>query len=41
LRRRFTVVLREEVARTVADAGDVDAEIRFMLRSLRDGRPGA
>jgi RNA polymerase sigma-70 factor (ECF subfamily) len=41
LRRRFAVVLREEVARTVADPGDVDAEIRFMLETLRDGRPGA
>jgi RNA polymerase sigma-70 factor (ECF subfamily) len=37
LRRRFAAVLREEVARTVAQPGDVDAEIRFLLEALRDG----
>ncbi|MFI4946657.1 MAG: hypothetical protein ACHP85_25485, partial [Burkholderiales bacterium] len=41
LRRRFGVVLREEVARTVADPGDVDGEIRWMLGTLRDGRERA
>ncbi len=41
LRRRFAAVLREEVARTVADPGDVDAEIRFLLEALRDGRQPA
>jgi hypothetical protein len=29
------------VARTVADPGEVDAEIRFLLEALRDGRAGA
>jgi len=37
LRRRFAAVLREEVARTVADPADVDGEIRFMLETLRSG----
>ena len=37
LRRRFAELLREEVARTVADPADVDAEIRFMLDALRGG----
>ena len=35
LRRRFAGLLREEVARTVADPADVDAEIRWMLDTLR------
>ena len=35
LRRRFAGLLREEVARTVADPADVDAEIRWMLETLR------
>jgi hypothetical protein len=35
LRRRFAAVLREEVARTVADPAQVDAEIRWMLDALR------
>lgn len=34
LRKRFGVLLREEVARTVKDAGDVDDEIRFLLGVL-------
>jgi RNA polymerase sigma-70 factor (ECF subfamily) len=37
LRRRFAAVLRDEVARTVADPADVDGEIRFMLEALRGG----
>jgi RNA polymerase sigma-70 factor (ECF subfamily) len=37
LRRRFAAVLREEVARTVADPTDVDGEIRWMLETLRSG----
>jgi RNA polymerase sigma factor (sigma-70 family) len=41
LRRRFALLLREEVARTVADPREVDAEIRWMLETLRDGRGGA
>jgi RNA polymerase sigma-70 factor (ECF subfamily) len=39
LRQRFGAVLRDEVAQTVADAGDVDDEIRWMLARLRDGAP--
>jgi len=35
LRRRFAAVLREEVARTVARPEEVDAEIRWMLETLR------
>ncbi len=35
LRRRFAAVLREEVAHTVASADEVDAEIRFLLETLR------
>jgi RNA polymerase sigma factor (sigma-70 family) len=37
MRRRFGAVLREEVARTVADPAEVDDEIRWMLARLRDG----
>jgi RNA polymerase sigma factor (sigma-70 family) len=36
LRKRFGAVLREEVARTVADPSDVDAELRWLLTTLRD-----
>jgi hypothetical protein len=35
LRKRFCAVLREEVARTVTDASDVDAEIRWLLTTVR------
>lgn len=35
LRKRFGVLLREEIARTVADPADVDAEIRWLLSALR------
>jgi RNA polymerase sigma factor (sigma-70 family) len=35
LRKRFSAVLREEVARTVASPGDVDAEIRWLLTTVR------
>jgi RNA polymerase sigma-70 factor (ECF subfamily) len=37
LRKRFGAVLREEVARTVADPVDVEPEIRWMLSIVRDG----
>jgi RNA polymerase sigma factor (sigma-70 family) len=40
LRRRFGVLLREEVACTVADPSAVDDEIRWMLETLGDGREG-
>lgn len=35
MRKRFAAILREEVARTVADPGDVDAEIRWLLSAVR------
>lgn len=35
LRRRFAAVLREEVAHTVASPDEVDAEIRFLLETVR------
>ena len=35
LRKRFCDVMREEVGRTVADAADVDAEIRWLLSAAR------
>jgi RNA polymerase sigma factor (sigma-70 family) len=35
LRKRFCAVLREEVARTVASPADVDAEIRWLLTTVR------
>ena len=35
LRKRFCAVLREEVARTVANPSDVDAEIRWLLTTVR------
>ena len=35
LRKRFCAVLREEVARTVSDPSDVDAEIRWLLTTVR------
>jgi hypothetical protein len=34
LRQRYAEVLREEIAATVADAGEVEAEIRFLLAAL-------
>lgn len=37
LRKRFGAVLREEVARTVADPVDVEPEIRWMLGVVREG----
>jgi DNA-directed RNA polymerase specialized sigma24 family protein len=37
LRRRYAELVREEIARTVADPEEVDAEIRFLLSAL-EGR---
>ena len=34
LRRRLGALLREEVAQTVADPGDIDAEIRNLLQAI-------
>lgn len=36
LRREFGLVLREEIARTVADAGQIDGELRYLLGLLRN-----
>jgi RNA polymerase sigma-70 factor (ECF subfamily) len=38
LRRRFCAVLREEVGRTVRSPADVDAEIRWLIEAVREGR---
>lgn len=35
LRRRFGQVLRDEVARTVTDPGEVEAELRWLLTTVR------
>ncbi len=35
LRKRYAVRLREEVARTVAEPGDVEAEMRYLRDALR------
>jgi RNA polymerase sigma-70 factor (ECF subfamily) len=37
LRRRFREILRDEVLQTVAEAEEVDEEIRFLLAALRPG----
>jgi hypothetical protein len=34
LRRRYRVILREEVRGTVAEAADVDEELRYLCRAL-------
>jgi RNA polymerase sigma factor (sigma-70 family) len=39
LRRRFAQLVRAEIARTVSDDTDVDAEIRFLLAALGPQRP--
>lgn len=36
LRREFGLVLREEIARTVADTRQIDAELRYLLGLLRN-----
>jgi RNA polymerase sigma-70 factor (ECF subfamily) len=35
LRQRYGQLLREEIAQTVADPGEVDGEIRHLLSSCR------
>ncbi len=37
LRRRFGALLREEVGQTVADSGQIDEEIRYLLSVLTTG----
>jgi len=34
LRRRYAELLREEIAATVGDTEEVDAELRFLLAAL-------
>lgn len=34
LRRRYREVLREEIARTVADTAEIDGEIQYLLRVM-------
>jgi hypothetical protein len=34
LRKRYTALIREEISRTVSDAGDVDAEIHQLCEAL-------
>jgi RNA polymerase sigma-70 factor (ECF subfamily) len=41
LRKRFCEVLREEIARTVADPSDVEAEIRWLLSAVCGSSPGS
>jgi RNA polymerase sigma-70 factor (ECF subfamily) len=36
LRRRFREVFREEISHTVADAADIDEEVRYLLKALVD-----
>ncbi len=40
MRRRFRSLLREEVAATLADPGEVEEELRHLLSAL-DGPPAA
>ena len=35
LRRRFGKLLREEIAHTVRDEGEIEDEIRFLLSAVR------
>jgi RNA polymerase sigma-70 factor (ECF subfamily) len=37
LRRRFGRYLRDEIAHTVLDPSEVDDELRYLLRAVRDG----
>jgi hypothetical protein len=36
MRRRFGTLLRDEVAQTVSDSGEVDDEVRYLLRILSE-----
>ena len=36
LRQRYAAVVREAVARTVADPGDVEEEMQYLIRILRE-----
>jgi RNA polymerase sigma-70 factor (ECF subfamily) len=41
LRRRYALLLREEIAATVADPEEIDAELRHLLSTLRPWEPAA
>ena len=41
LRRRYGVLLREEIAATVADPEDIDAELRHLLATVKPWEPPA
>ena len=41
LRRRYGVLLREEIAATVADPEEIDAELRHLLATVRPWEPAA
>jgi hypothetical protein len=34
MRKRYTVLVREEITRTISDSGDEDAEIRELCEAL-------
>ena len=40
LRRRFGVLLREEIAATVADPEEIEAELRHLLVTISHGSLG-
>jgi RNA polymerase sigma-70 factor (ECF subfamily) len=39
LRRRYGLLLREEISATVADPEEVDAELRHLLTTVRPWEP--
>ncbi len=41
LRRRYGLLLREEIAATVADPEEIDAELRHLLATVRPWEPPA
>ena len=41
LRRRYGLLLKEEIAATVADPEEIDAELRHLLATVRPWEPAA
>jgi RNA polymerase sigma-70 factor (ECF subfamily) len=41
LRRRYGLLLREEIAATVASPEEIDAELRHLLATVRPWEPSA
>lgn len=41
LRKRFREVLRAEIAQTLAEGDDVEAELRYLVQALAEGASGA